>query len=38
MLPCAGVLTLDDLRAVLRAWWDNDQCWGRAMPGYLVEL
>ncbi|AKJ10102.1 hypothetical protein ABB07_08720 [Streptomyces incarnatus] len=38
VLPCAGVLTLDDLRAVLRAWWDNDQCWGRAMPGYLVEL
>lgn len=25
-------------RLVLHAWWDNNQCWGRAMPGYLVEL
>jgi hypothetical protein len=38
VLPCASLLTLDDLRAVLRAWWDNNQCWGRAMPGYLVNL
>ncbi|MGW2287008.1 hypothetical protein [Streptomyces phaeochromogenes] len=38
VLPCAGVLTLDSLRAVLRAWWDNGQCWGRAMPGYVVDL
>nr|WP_181412011.1 hypothetical protein [Streptomyces sp. F12] len=38
VLPCAGVLSLSDLRAVLRAWWDNDQCFGRAMPGYLIEL
>lgn len=38
VLPCASLLTLDGLRAVLHAWWDNNQCWGRAMPGYLVEL
>jgi hypothetical protein len=38
VLPSASVLTLDSLRAVLRAWWDNNQCWGRAMPGYVVDL
>ncbi|WP_055535425.1 hypothetical protein [Streptomyces graminilatus] len=38
VLPCTSLLTLDSLRAVLRAWWDNNQCWGRAMPGYLVDL
>ncbi|MEU2959094.1 hypothetical protein ACIOEY_27475 [Streptomyces albidoflavus] len=38
VLPCAAFLTLDSLRAVLRAWWDNPQCWGRAMPGYLIDL
>lgn len=38
VLPCAGLLTLEDLQALLRAWWDNSQCWGRDMPGYLVAL
>ncbi|MGP3941950.1 hypothetical protein [Streptomyces sp. 6N106] len=38
VLPCANALTLEDLHKVLRAWWDNPQCWGRAMPGYLVDL
>ncbi|MGI5484919.1 hypothetical protein [Streptomyces lavendofoliae] len=23
---------------MLTEWNDNPQCWGRAMPGYLVEL
>ncbi|MDQ0408792.1 hypothetical protein ABVB69_32665 [Streptomyces sp. NPDC000349] len=38
VLPCAGFLTLPELEQVLTEWNDNDQCWGRAMPGYLVEL
>ncbi|MEU2337148.1 hypothetical protein ABZ608_26750 [Streptomyces sp. NPDC013172] len=27
-----------ELEQLLTEWNDNDQCWGRAMPGYLVEL
>ncbi|MET8605742.1 hypothetical protein ABZV92_19585 [Streptomyces rubiginosohelvolus] len=38
VLPCAAFLTLEDLRAVLNAWQDNDQCWGRAMPSALIDL
>lgn len=40
VLPCAGMMTLDDTDALLRQWWDNDngQTWGRAMPGYLAAL
>lgn len=38
VLPCAVHLTLDQLETVLREWQDNPQCWGRAMPGYLVKL
>ncbi|WDN55885.1 hypothetical protein [Streptomyces clavuligerus] len=38
VLPCAGFLTLPELEQVLTEWNDNDQCWGRAMPGYVVEL
>ncbi|MGP3691025.1 hypothetical protein ACTVZO_41230 [Streptomyces sp. IBSNAI002] len=38
VLPCAGFLSRPDLEQVLTEWNDNDQCWGRAMPGYLVEL
>jgi hypothetical protein len=38
VMPCAGFLTLESLQAVLRAWWDNSQCWGRNMPGYLAAL
>ncbi|MEU8545123.1 hypothetical protein AB0C52_34855 [Streptomyces sp. NPDC048717] len=38
VLPCAGLLSLPELEQVLKEWNDNPQCWGRAMPGYLVEL
>ncbi|NUU25516.1 MAG: hypothetical protein HOV68_29030 [Streptomycetaceae bacterium] len=38
VLPCAGHLTRPQLEELLTAWFDNSQCWGRAMPGYLVEL
>ncbi|MET8941835.1 hypothetical protein ABZX28_33140 [Streptomyces rubiginosohelvolus] len=40
ILPSAGLMSLEDTKAVLRAWWDNEngQTWGRAMPGYLVAL
>ncbi|WP_053725261.1 hypothetical protein [Streptomyces sp. WM6378] len=38
VLPCATFFDLEQLRAVLRQWQDNDQCWGRAMPSYLIEL
>lgn len=38
LLPCAPHLTLEQTQAVLRAWQDNPQCWGRAMPGYAVNL
>ncbi|WEH37770.1 hypothetical protein PZB75_30675 (plasmid) [Streptomyces sp. AM 4-1-1] len=38
VLPCAGFLSLPELEQVLTEWNENDQCWGRAMPGYLVEL
>ncbi|MEV5485662.1 MULTISPECIES: hypothetical protein [Streptomyces] len=40
VLPSAGLMSLDDTKAVLRAWWDNEngQTWGGAMPGYLVAL
>jgi hypothetical protein len=38
VLPCAGYLTLAQLEEVLQQWLDNNQCWGRAMPAYLVEL
>ncbi|MBM9506779.1 hypothetical protein [Actinacidiphila acididurans] len=40
ILPSAGLMGLEDTKAVLRAWWDNEngQTWGRAMPGYLVDL
>ncbi|MDX3694933.1 hypothetical protein PV726_32270 [Streptomyces europaeiscabiei] len=38
VLPCAGYLTLESLQALLRAWWDNSQCWGRNMPAYLAAL
>ncbi|MFJ5787941.1 hypothetical protein [Streptomyces hydrogenans] len=38
VLPCAAFLSLDELRAVLRKWQDNDQCWGRAMPSHLIDL
>ena len=38
VLSCAAYLTLDQLEEVLREWWDNSQCWGRDMPGYVVEL
>jgi hypothetical protein len=38
VLPCARFLTLESLQALLRAWWDNSQCWGRNMPAYLAAL
>ncbi|MEV6534899.1 hypothetical protein AB0M86_35825 [Streptomyces sp. NPDC051639] len=40
VLPSAGLMSLEDMKAVLRAWWDNEngQTWGRDMPGYLVAL
>ncbi|WP_329182149.1 hypothetical protein OG754_40250 (plasmid) [Streptomyces decoyicus] len=38
LLPNAGDLNLSQLQAVLDAWLDNSQCWGRAMPGYAVDL
>ncbi|MGQ4404411.1 hypothetical protein ACN6K4_006035 [Streptomyces hayashii] len=38
VLPCAGLLSWPELEQVLTEWNDNSQCWGRAMPGYLVEL
>ncbi|MCX5191994.1 hypothetical protein [Streptomyces sp. NBC_00268] len=40
VLPSAGLMSLEDTKAVLRAWWDNEngQTWGRVMPGYLVAL
>ncbi|MFF4874208.1 hypothetical protein [Streptomyces sp. NPDC000961] len=39
-LPSAGLLSLEDTKAVLRAWWDNEkgQTWGRNMPAHLVSL
>ncbi|MFI1189256.1 hypothetical protein [Streptomyces californicus] len=38
VLPCAEFFTLESLEAVLRAWEQNSQCWGRAMPSLLVDL
>ncbi|MFD8727803.1 hypothetical protein [Streptomyces sp. NPDC059611] len=38
VLPCAGFLSLSDLEQILVEWNDNDQCWGRAAAGNLVEL
>lgn len=38
VLPCAAFLDLEQLRAVLREWQDNNQCWGRAMPSYLIDF
>lgn len=38
VLPCAKFLGLEHLQAVLREWQDNPQCWGRAMPSYLIDL
>jgi hypothetical protein len=40
VLPSAALMSLEDTRAILRAWWDNKngQTWGREMPGYLVAL
>lgn len=40
VLPSAGLMTLDDTKALLRQWWDHEtgQTWGRAMPAYLVAL
>ncbi|MGW2113229.1 hypothetical protein [Streptomyces sp. NPDC001948] len=38
VLPCAGFLPWQELEQVLTEWKNNDQCWGRAMPGYLIEL
>ncbi|MFB8085026.1 hypothetical protein [Streptomyces sp. NPDC055992] len=40
ILPSASLLSLEDTKAVLRAWWDNErgQTWGRNMPAYLVSL
>ncbi|MFF7852144.1 hypothetical protein ACFZDF_31830 [Streptomyces sp. NPDC007910] len=40
ILPSAGLLSLEDTKAVLRAWWDNEkgQTWGRNMPAHLVSL
>ncbi|MFJ4932122.1 hypothetical protein [Streptomyces sp. NPDC088736] len=38
VLPCAPYLTMDQLLEVLAAWTANGQCWGRAMPGYLIDL
>ncbi|MEV6107095.1 hypothetical protein AB0M28_20615 [Streptomyces sp. NPDC051940] len=38
VLPCAALLSLSDLTDVLRAWYDNNQCWGRGMTRYLVDL
>ncbi|MFE4801680.1 hypothetical protein ACFRFL_43670 [Streptomyces sp. NPDC056708] len=38
VLPCAAFLDLEQLRAVLREWQDNSQCWGRAMPSYLIDF
>ncbi|MEU7011883.1 hypothetical protein [Streptomyces sp. NPDC046332] len=38
VLPSASLMSLEDTKAVLRAWWDNEKCktWGRTMPGHLV--
>ncbi|WP_055422296.1 hypothetical protein [Streptomyces pactum] len=38
VLPCASYLTHDQLQALLSAWEENPQCWGRLMPYYLVSL
>ncbi|MEU6264642.1 hypothetical protein [Saccharopolyspora shandongensis] len=38
VLPCAGYLNRSELEQVLKEWNDNSQCWGRAMPRYLIDL
>lgn len=38
VLPCAAFLDLATLKTILRAWWDNIECWGKRMPGYLETL
>ncbi|MFJ6136572.1 hypothetical protein [Kitasatospora sp. NPDC092286] len=36
--PCAPFLDTTSLGAVLRAWWDNNQCWGRRVNDSLEEV
>jgi hypothetical protein len=38
VVPCAPCYTLDQLQAVLEAWADNPQCWGRRMPDLAARL
>ncbi|GAA1154695.1 hypothetical protein F4556_004976 [Kitasatospora gansuensis] len=38
VLPCAPFLNAESLPAVLRAWWDNSQCWGRRVNGVLEQV
>jgi hypothetical protein len=38
VLPCAPYLTLEHHQELLTAWTNNGQCWGRQMPGYLIDL
>ncbi|MFJ8041438.1 hypothetical protein ACIRBX_13130 [Kitasatospora sp. NPDC096147] len=37
VIPCAPFLDRESLQALLRAWWDNSQCWGRRVNGELEE-
>ncbi|MDY0815986.1 hypothetical protein [Kitasatospora purpeofusca] len=36
--PCAPFLDTKSLAVVLRAWWDNNQCWGRRVNDALEEV
>ncbi|WUH90408.1 hypothetical protein OG900_10050 [Streptomyces sp. NBC_00433] len=38
VLPCAPHLTLSQHEELLTAWAHNGQCWGREMPGFLIEV
>jgi hypothetical protein len=38
MLPCAVYMTTDQLRATLKAWAENSQCWGRGTIDNVVRL
>ncbi|MFD0562970.1 hypothetical protein ACFQ2M_13730 [Kitasatospora saccharophila] len=38
VIPCGPFLDLETLRAVLSAWWDNGQNWGRRVNDSLEEM
>lgn len=38
VLPCGAYMTEDQLRAALKAWAENSQCWGRGTPDNAVRL